>query len=647
MSIFPGGGSTTPPDSFITAPQVFYAAPDGNNSTGDGSQFAPFQTINVAVAACQANSGGCVQYAPGTRAHTVNGAGIWLRGNNDTGPGGSGWVNNVNSAMQIRPWLKTGGGFSFGGIGWLPGGNASVFSSSPLWLAGTNGGLTLDNMSMAVPDPNAPTMRMGLGSPLNAYSALTTYAIGDYVQSGGIAYVSIANGNINHTPVSSPGQWTGIRTAIADGLAPTLMAFVRFRDCYWEKLGTDNGPAIDVGAGFWYWFEHCSIARTTAGTNLLTNCAWRQYSDGSGDSYLTYMSDTILSGMGCYVVGGCELNMDRVSGENMNVMGLWYGDPGPTGVSPRGQIALSTLSDSGNGVPIVQNNGTGFVHVIDSDPAAGNIHFDGNLQATSVISVGQAGITGPTAELFTEAGRRLHAPGSCEYKNIAAALQWFNPTYAKGPDGAASGTHTAAVLADQYVMYDEANGYDLPANGDYYAWGVWIKWDSTAPDDSGFVIENNGTGNLAIFSGAPQNSGGVGSKTLGASGAVQWQSPIPSAVERWTYYSGWAKIVSHVAGNSLRIIASPPSPGHVTHAQPWLIHIPAADGKSAGEVAALAMFSRPFPNNGENTTAFTAAPPAPTVGMPALWPGQKLAFWDATLHAWKYITVDNGALVVS
>lgn len=647
MPTFPASGSSTPANSFVSAPQSFYAAPEGDNSSGDGSQFRPFLTINKAIEACMSGAGGIVQYAPNTRAHTVNGAGIWLRGINDPGPGGPGWVNNVNQALQIRPWLKTGGSFSFGGIGWLPGGNASAFSSSPLWLAGTNSGLSMDNLSMAVPAANAPTMRMGLSSPLNAYSALTTYSIGDYVQSGGIAYVSIANSNINHTPVSSPAQWTGIRAAIADGLSPTLMAFVRFRDCYWEKLGTDNGPAVDIGAGFWYWFEHCSLARTTAGTNLLTNCAMRQYSDGSGDSYLTYMSDTILSGMGAYVVGGCELNMDRVSGENCNVMGLWVGDPGPTGVSPRGAISLCTLSDGDPSVKIVQNNGTGYVHVIDSDPAGGNVHFDGNLQAASVISLGQAGITGPTAELFTEAGRRLHASGTCAYKNIATALQWFTPTYAKGPDGAAAGTHTAAVLSDEYVIYDQANGWDAPAAGDYYAWGVWIKWDGTNPTDSGFSVKNNGTGNLVLFNGSPQASGGTGQFTLGASGVLAWQSPMPAAIGRWTWYSGWIKVVSVAAGNSLKINAAPSSAGLVTHAQPWLIHIPAADGLSAGEVAALAMHSGPSPNNGENTAAFTAVPPAPTVGMPALNPGAKLAFWDATLHKWTYLTVDNGALVIS
>lgn len=41
-----------------------------------------------------------------------------------------------------------------------------------------------------------------------AYSSITTYSLNDVVLSGGVTYISILNGNIGHTPVSSPSQWS-------------------------------------------------------------------------------------------------------------------------------------------------------------------------------------------------------------------------------------------------------------------------------------------------------------------------------------------------------------------------------------------------------------------------------------------------------
>ena len=34
--------------------------------------------------------------------------------------------------------------------------------------------------------------------------------------------------------------------------------------------------------------------------------------------------------------------------------------------------------------------------------------------------------------------------------------------------------------------------------------------------------------------------------------------------------------------------------------------------------------------------------PNPDPGNPALFPGQKVASWDAPLGAWKYLDIDNG-----
>lgn len=48
-----------------------------------------------------------------------------------------------------------------------------------------------------------------------AYDSTHTYATGDYVTSGGVAYRSLVNSNLNHTPASSPTFWTAVDSGIA------------------------------------------------------------------------------------------------------------------------------------------------------------------------------------------------------------------------------------------------------------------------------------------------------------------------------------------------------------------------------------------------------------------------------------------------
>lgn len=75
-----------------------------------------------------------------------------------------------------------------------------------------------------------------------AYSAGTTYALNDYVTSAGTVYLSLANGNVGNTPISSPASWRpyGVR-ASSDGTT---------------YLATGNQITTDSGAG--------SLANTNA-----------------------------------------------------------------------------------------------------------------------------------------------------------------------------------------------------------------------------------------------------------------------------------------------------------------------------------------------------------------------------------------------
>src|SRR6185369_586390 len=47
------------------------------------------------------------------------------------------------------------------------------------------------------------------------YDSSVTYAIDDYVSSGGTAYRSLVNNNLNHTPASSPTDWEAVDAGLA------------------------------------------------------------------------------------------------------------------------------------------------------------------------------------------------------------------------------------------------------------------------------------------------------------------------------------------------------------------------------------------------------------------------------------------------
>lgn len=52
----------------------------------------------------------------------------------------------------------------------------------------------------------------------NAYDASRSYAIGDYVTSGGVNYKSLTDANVGHAPAGSPSNW--VATSAADAIGP-------------------------------------------------------------------------------------------------------------------------------------------------------------------------------------------------------------------------------------------------------------------------------------------------------------------------------------------------------------------------------------------------------------------------------------------
>ena len=63
-----------------------------------------------------------------------------------------------------------------------------------------------------------------LSSAPAAYAAGTTYAQGDHVSSGGVNYYSLVNGNVGHTPASSPTYWYALTGSIVEIKTPYVEA---------------------------------------------------------------------------------------------------------------------------------------------------------------------------------------------------------------------------------------------------------------------------------------------------------------------------------------------------------------------------------------------------------------------------------------
>ena len=60
----------------------------------------------------------------------------------------------------------------------------------------------------ASPSGTSGIINLTLSAP--AYSSTTAYTVGNYVSSGGINYISIADANLNNTPASSASFWTAV-----------------------------------------------------------------------------------------------------------------------------------------------------------------------------------------------------------------------------------------------------------------------------------------------------------------------------------------------------------------------------------------------------------------------------------------------------
>jgi len=121
-----------PANTVMAAGDDWYVAPTGNNTTGDGSEGNPWQTISYALS--QANSGDTVYAASGNYSEdivmeigvTIQGAGANVTTIKGTGNDSVVYANNLGSGAKLDGFTITNGSAGIGG-----GGISLQMSSSP------------------------------------------------------------------------------------------------------------------------------------------------------------------------------------------------------------------------------------------------------------------------------------------------------------------------------------------------------------------------------------------------------------------------------------------------------------------------------------------------------------------------------------
>src|ERR1051326_603101 len=134
--------------------------------------------------------------------------------------------------VQSEPTVATFATFTFG---------AATFEDGPYLDPPKNGALLTPNQQTGI-------VQLTLSSA--AYSATTSYAVGDIVTSSASNYVSLADQNINHTPASSPTFWkpTNGNVAVNDGKGFLQTDIGRLIRLFSEPAPWASGTSYGIGA---------------------------------------------------------------------------------------------------------------------------------------------------------------------------------------------------------------------------------------------------------------------------------------------------------------------------------------------------------------------------------------------------------------
>lgn len=635
-----------PPPAAVGTGNTWTVAVDGSDDN-DGIA-APLKTLERAAILCQLGGGGTIVAEDYVWASPRLGGGLKLLGASDTGIGldlDEGWIE-VNNPMTFRfegnpERFKQGWGASY----IAPGGGAGTSIEPVLWIAGTVQALTFENAQFWTDSPSIfPTVRLGLSSPLAPWDAGKLYDTTAAVTYGGKPYDKIASTTIGDQPDISPAKWQLSRDNLVNGdnLGAAQTVFCNFKKCQFIRVRQDVGPALDLGLTFWDYYEKCLFTKigysADPGTdNPILNCAIRNVSTARGAGYLQYLTECQFDGAGIYSSGETSGVINGASYEDA-IFPLFYAENSAqhgTGSATRWDLYNVDVNDGPFGeIRAAVNASSGVVYATRCAPSYGRVIETNPTSPTSEptdrLTYGQSG---PTLLLQQDSARRGYGPVASKYPNVA----WQAPstaTFVAAPDGSNTAFAAGGVI---HTMFDESDATQTLVDGDRLIFGVWNRWD-TGGAGAGNYITNSGSGNITVLLGgfvSKQNQ----EVTLIPGEAFRWLGDIPSSIGQWAWSWAWLKVIAKGTG-AVAITANTSTTGALWRPNAQII--PAADALiSDSEAAYLAMHSA-----GPATVRKFGAPDTivtPAVGTVAMWPGQKIAFWDATLSAWKYLDIDNGA----
>lgn len=620
---------------------ILHVAVDGSDNKNGRTWGTALKTVSKALSILNDTEGGTIQIESGSWASDEDGVGIWISGANDVGTAPTGWVK-VNFAPNLIWVPQVNGVFGFGQGLISPGNGAPNFADSVIQIAGTLGSVNVQNFNCVQSNTTtAPASRAGLSSPLVVWNSGTTYPSGASVVFGSKAYISLNAGNVGNQPDISPLDWLDTRPDIADGLSTSLTAFLNYTNCTFSKAGT-TGPSHDIGRTFWAWYNQVAFIRTgITGTNEIDECGARFYACvGPGNvtfgSYLQYFDNCRTQGGSIYSNGANTFtDVRRILGEDQ-LYPVFHAVRNVTG-DVAGNFFDVQSADSINVFGIV-NDTNGLIRATNCLNVKGLAEIDNTDFATNLhtLSGGQFGDVGAISLRQQDSARRLFAPNTARYPNVSLQpTNWIGSTIV-GPDGGA----TSGLVINSLMTFYNQNAIPCPPIhvGDRMAWGVNVNFVSVDPSGSGWVLENIGTGPITLEVGG---SGASAGKTITLAGgqSVGWIPAIPMVRNTWYWVGGYLKVTALDPAAALVIQGGPQTANTVAYNEAWLIIAPATDTDvSDNEVALMALHAGPTPG-----VQIGAAPAVtPTPGMPALWPGQKIAFLDANDGTWKYLDIFAG-----
>lgn len=635
MPIFPPAGITFPLPA-----NTCWVSPTGSDSNV-GSEYRPVKTYKRAVEIIQDLGGGTVLAETNCWASPTPGAGLFLRSPAaDPGLGGPDWVD-IPHPLKLQ---GVGAGDTvaqgFGTSYIAPGGGASNFTGSCLWLAGVANGFWASQIYFSGAFNATAAVALGLSSPLAAWSFSTTYDNESRVIYGGKAYLSKQNANLNNPPSTSPDWWDQM---LPDSVASSGLAWVEntstllFEKCNVFKDG-NLGPAVDHGVTFWEIWNNCSFQRArNDDIDRLNSCAVRYVCPLQRAQYLQKLINCNFGSGGIYVQGPSSLeHLENLSIENPLMPLVTMVNEPMTGAAPAwvygSELYVADAVAHPEFTLSIDNQSTGWAMVERSDAASGRVIEVQPARHTLQSRFGY-GSVGNVSLMQQDSARRTFGPASSDYPNVALLP---SGTSNNAPDGSTTAVRPSAP----YRLFDDAADSRLAIDvGDRLVFGCWLKPESY-PLGTLMLIQNVGSAPISFYLGGFLNDS-ERQVTLSANEYISW-GPLSNDYNynQWLYQSGWLRVISRSVGSRLTVQANLGNTGAVW--RPYASVLPSSSGLDDAEAYQRALHAQ---SPATQNVAGACVPP-PTGALP-FWPGVKLAFWDATLGTWKQLDIDNGTVRIS